>query len=1205
MDTPVPGTTPTPLPQNRTLSDSSAVHNSSNNSNDDITTFSPALSSSFHRRRRREKREKSIRMLEEEIRKQLEQEQQQEQQDNLDLHHHHPHAIITPTKSRSLLSSQRWIQFQAEAMVQAAIRAEEEVRPQRQGRGTDTKNTHHSIVLPAMTTSQINEYSLQRAREIVLGNSNSNNNSNNDSNNSVLDIESRITIQARALEHAITQSQIDAGIFLGDNNNNGPTPLSVALFPDPSTLPLSPPLCQHHHDNDDKDESFTSLFLTPPPPLTSTTAETMSNVASSSEMTSLLMTDNSKLLQNYGAANIMTDHDRDLSTTITTTTTNNNDRIRKNRLQLLQQWFSGTRMRVFLAIFVMVIFITLVATITVSDKDINNNNNMAPIRRWSFLRVGREGRSRPPQYDDIKTDSSNKNNNIDKDQERTVERATMIATTTATTGSELVVRNNNNHHLNVTSQIDWVDHKEPASDRSSSATNETKAPSSWDNNITSDVQKDDDTKTFPPGPMDSIIDLNSITTRGADEPNIASPTVDDSTTKESMKTPAPQQDYLTTSFQTLNDEKEDKIGTTSSPSALTSTTTTAPGVATSLRNDIIIESLGRNDGDERTPPDEKVDSHLFATANDDTISMTNAGSFAITLSPSLNPTMLRTLPVPTMRPSMAETERKPTKDNVSTKSRIAGADENALDTIVPIPSHSSSVTALPTMAPTMNSGKDNDGRTMGPSLAKTESKPTEVNDSIKSKIADVEENAFNEITPIPSYPSRINSLPTMAPTMSSAKENDDPKNNPSSEMILSAPSSHLRIHDKTAAPTNQPTRSTYAPTKEPSNSPTKYSSHSPTVHPSTSKPTLLPTSRPTHSPTFSPTRTTPVPTLLPTIGLTHPPTFSPTRTTPVPTVAPTLPAIASDPPLPQEADWFFASILLDDVAFFFPSEVDLDIPVDFVMDDTKTRRLFGSTKTSLPLKRQLSASFHPIKIIYRFIPQSTPPNVNIDWSLDWKKHLDQAAAIGEYYVSKGTDLVDAVTSDHSETSSQNPKTKSPKKSINTYAWAFDWMRDPDRSITLGKTYGAIGEAIEGHYREAFGKHKPSLSRGLKGSINLAGSKHKSTVDDKTFNWQYDWERGLRIASLLDDLATIIQGHYFDLMFEDLEKTAIQSERDELMAALYSVQGQIIVAKYQQKSRDIRRFYKGSLNVDWKKLPKDTILMGDAIETYCRQTYRFK
>jgi hypothetical protein len=203
MDARIP-TTPPQSPNGRISG--SFVSQNSNNNNPTSTSQVPWSSA----RRRREKREKSIQMLQEEIRKQLEEEQGEEPQN----------IIITPTKTRSLLSSQRWIQIQAEAMVQAAIRAEEEVRQQRrrQRRGN---NDHDPPLLPPMNASQIAEYSHQRAREIIAGNRSSGSGEADDatsavdSNNnrdSVLDMESRVIIQARALEHAITQSQINDGI---------------------------------------------------------------------------------------------------------------------------------------------------------------------------------------------------------------------------------------------------------------------------------------------------------------------------------------------------------------------------------------------------------------------------------------------------------------------------------------------------------------------------------------------------------------------------------------------------------------------------------------------------------------------------------------------------------------------------------------------------------------------------------------------------------------------------------------------------------------------------------------------------------------------------------------------------------------------------------------------------------------------------------
>jgi hypothetical protein len=511
-----------PPPQNRKISDSSAVHNNNNNNDNNASTIStsPALWSSA--RRRREKREKSIQMLQEEIQKQLE-----EEGGGMD----HPSVIITPTKTRSLLSSQRWAQIQAEAMVQAAICAEEEVGRQ----------SSHLSLLQAMNASQIAEYSQRRAREIIMVDNRSNDVSdttttagnNNNINNSFMDMESRVTIQARALEHAITQSQIKKGIFLDKSDgvlesSTGQASSSVSLFPDPSMLPRSPPLFQ----NDD-DDPLTSPFLTPPTPPPSTAITRTMNTKSSDEKTSLVP-DNHKLLEYYGAAHIG-GHDQDTKKTSTGDT--NNDRSPKR--QQRRGYPSMTRMCIFLASLILVIIGALVTTSASVTKNNGNNKEKAPIRRWAFLRGGRsfsQDSRRIPQHQTTIDDDKN-------DGDKKVEFAT-IATTTMTSD-----QTKTNPYIKDNFPMDSESILESVSDVSSYATNnETEKPSSWDDNNNSTTGDDDynDDKIIPQlemypveVPHDILIGDNPMKGDGGMEPPTTSPSTAGSTPRESIMTATP------------------------------------------------------------------------------------------------------------------------------------------------------------------------------------------------------------------------------------------------------------------------------------------------------------------------------------------------------------------------------------------------------------------------------------------------------------------------------------------------------------------------------------------------------------------------------------------------------------------------------------------------------------------------------------------
>ncbi|KAL3913540.1 MAG: hypothetical protein SGARI_000607 [Bacillariaceae sp.] len=163
----------------------------------------------------------------------------------------------------------------------------------------------------------------------------------------------------------------------------------------------------------------------------------------------------------------------------------------------------------------------------------------------------------------------------------------------------------------------------------------------------------------------------------------------------------------------------------------------------------------------------------------------------------------------------------------------------------------------------------------------------------------------------------------------------------------------------------------------------------------------------------------------------------------------------------------------------------------------------------------------------------------------------------------------------------------PKKKVHTGKkkkslggkWAFDWMRDSERGMELAKIYSNIGETIEDHYRDAaFGKASRHSSRLLK---------HKSTVNDAVdddhrhylLSWQFDWERGMQLANLFVALGSLIEEHYFELMFggedDDTHILVMKDDREELMAALYAVRGTEISEYYMEKGRSIQQFYVGN------------------------------
>ncbi|KAG7341450.1 hypothetical protein IV203_023402 [Nitzschia inconspicua] len=1198
------------------------------------TTAGSARSSAT---RRREKREKSIRTLREEIRKQLEEEETaaaaSADQSS------YGGRIVTQTGTRSIMSSQR-IEIQAEAMVQAAIRAEEEAR----------RNPP-----PAMTATQIAAYSERRGREIVA---------NDQTTTSSLDNESLISLQAQALEHAITQSQINAGIYLGEDTVLSKPSPSTTPFPDPSLLPRTMPLGWNEAIDQ---QAHDPLLLSPP--------KTNTN-----EATPLLI--NRKL--DFDSKNDASDD--------------------KNSRESGQRRSGGcprmARIMIFFIVVSSILAMTWIAAVN-GKYGKNRTPNSQLRQRWSFLRGNTPHQDKPSSLDasttsqgedvdhsgnfasSAPTATSRAHNDLSEFPPNLSNDETFHPSSGTTDGTR--TEKGKSHQLAVPSQnfsatkkivyapmsITTIDQKHedivvpteiPGTISPSPSVVTRDATQQPDTQIgdKNEFQGDGSSEKANRNSTSSISIKSIISSKGSDDnksgfSSSGKPekvTVDSAADDTIVQHDTPTALYFPPPSHSPSTLFHRKKGDTQSIYDASGSPVTANG-GESTNNNIAEFSAPPSPGistdETKSSPDEqeKPSSHPTVLASsltsDDTVpydevaedsTTTSAGKVADETKsserenekPSSHPSVLTPSPVSyhtspdgysvesstaprdgsgedETKSPQGEQEKPSSHPSVLTLSPVsfhtgphghsaesstatsAGSNEDEIKSSqVEQEKPSSHPSVLTTSPVSFHTGPDGHG-------AESSTAPSADFNEFEIKSSTVEEENSD------SHPDTSAS--------SHLSYNHDADHDYSHPKDATIPSSFQGKDTKEIASTKLATTSTptFAPTSWPTEAPSVRPTYFPSARPTTSAPTMNPTRTPTYFPTFSPTTLSPTvsPTRLPTSF----PTFYPTHATAAPTAEPTLPAIVVGPPLPPEADWFFESLLLDDQGFYFPSEVDLSIPPDFAMATGPADGVTTSSKIKSHFgTRKLGSSFRPVKIFYQFVQRSKAPNVDIEWSLDWKNHIGEAAALGEYYLTKGMDIVDSFSG--GETYSKD-KRKPHQKSKGSSLCAFDWERDPKRAVILGKTYAAIGEAIEDHYREAFGKRHIS-TRLLKKETVLnpsAATKDYTNIRETTFNWQKDWERGFLLASLFEDLASTIQSHYFDLMFGELEKTAIQNDKEELMAGLYSVQAHVIEECYQQKSRDIKAFYAEKLGREWKHLGKDSSLIGKAIDQYYRDTYRSK
>ena len=102
--------------------------------------------------------------------------------------------------------------------------------------------------------------------------------------------------------------------------------------------------------------------------------------------------------------------------------------------------------------------------------------------------------------------------------------------------------------------------------------------------------------------------------------------------------------------------------------------------------------------------------------------------------------------------------------------------------------------------------------------------------------------------------------------------------------------------------------------------------------------------------------------------------------------------------------------------------------------------------------------------------------------------------------------------------------------------------------------------------------------------------------------------GEKLGELFDKAAGIIDDHYFDVLFGELQVASPSNDRDSLLAGLYAIQGDEIAEYYRQRSWDIHHFYAGETDLSKMlktKTGSSAIALGKTIEGYYQKTYRSK
>ncbi|KAG7339440.1 hypothetical protein IV203_025384 [Nitzschia inconspicua] len=304
-----------------------------------------------------------------------------------------------------------------------------------------------------------------------------------------------------------------------------------------------------------------------------------------------------------------------------------------------------------------------------------------------------------------------------------------------------------------------------------------------------------------------------------------------------------------------------------------------------------------------------------------------------------------------------------------------------------------------------------------------------------------------------------------------------------------------------------------------------------------------------------------------------------------------------DVALPVGAEEFFASLLLDESGFFFPFvpssyEKEVDSPKRFLRYE-RERVLHGHRNRN---HHDHDHQRHPEHSKH----SSKTASQRLKWSLDSTMDLKDAAAVGEYYHTKGQLLSMSIGDSNLDLS------KTPTLPL-------DWEQDSDRREVLRQTYAAIGDTINEHYQNAFAPPVQGLEsnnevvdgtrRFLAKASTHDGIESLSFTPDYT--WQQDWKRGRLLGRLYQRLSDTIEDHYQDESFitppSALGEPDDDDEEEEKDTDSLLENGRTVSDYYKNKTISIEDFYAGKLPLE-DMSTKPSIDTGRMIEDYYKAVY---
>jgi hypothetical protein len=283
------------------------------------------------------------------------------------------------------------------------------------------------------------------------------------------------------------------------------------------------------------------------------------------------------------------------------------------------------------------------------------------------------------------------------------------------------------------------------------------------------------------------------------------------------------------------------------------------------------------------------------------------------------------------------------------------------------------------------------------------------------------------------------------------------------------------------------------------------------------------------------------------------------------TMAASAPTLSSTPADPQVAEEYFAGLLVDHEAFFFP--------FDMVATDKKDKKHRFLRQNHRMLHRHNRHDHHDHHNRRQATNASETRTESMLWSMSLNKKSESkdAAAVSAYYQSKGNSLM-------MDDASMGTPLDLP----------IDWEVDVNRRRTLGETYGTIADLIDQHYQQAYGTKDAGEAdrRRLKKNKKSAAEEMYPIDFDPQYTWMMDTERGQELSRLYGLLSRTVQDHY-----DEFGGTSADDKDDanDLMTS----QGQAVAELYQAKSAAIQKYYDSDGGIP---STADGVAAADALDT---------